>query len=206
MTAPCWDSPRRLWSLLEMLKFDAARFFTELDAVNWIEALLPDDPADAEYKQHYQDTLKNITDLANQCTAIGLNECADEAMRHRGYAEEHRGNPKGIHALGRVLVSSIEQKLEKRVFLYVRPNCTVLVDHSQAFGKAVADAFPTARDDIREAGNCLAADCATAAIFHLMRAAEVALRALARDRSVTFPKGDIDQKQRGGIRGNSRAA
>jgi hypothetical protein len=47
------------------------------------------------------------------------------------------------------------------------------------FGPAVKSAFPNAADDIREAGNCLAVDCNTAAVFHLMRAVELGLRAFA---------------------------
>jgi hypothetical protein len=56
------------------------------------------------------------------------------------------------------------------------------------FGDAVRDAFPSASHDIQEAGNCLAVGCGTATVFHLMRAAEYALRALANDRDVKIPK------------------
>jgi hypothetical protein len=56
------------------------------------------------------------------------------------------------------------------------------------FGQSVNDAFPSAMPDIIEAGNCLAADCASAAVFHLMRVAEYGLRALARDRRIEIPK------------------
>lgn len=197
MSAPCWDSPRRLWSLLEMLKFDAATFFNDLEQVNWVEAWLPEDTSDKDYERRYAEVLTDIQDVANQCNSIGLKECADEALRYLEYAKNHRDNPKGIHALGRVLHTSIHAQLEKRVFLWVRSDRGVLVDSTNAFGKASADAFPSAMPDVREAGNCLAADCGTGAVFHLMRAAEVALRALARDRRVTFPKGDIDTKQWG---------
>jgi hypothetical protein len=48
------------------------------------------------------------------------------------------------------------------------------------FGKAVNKAFPSAESDIKAAGNCLSADLNTAAVFHLMRAMEVGLRAFAR--------------------------
>src|SRR5260370_39367810 len=48
------------------------------------------------------------------------------------------------------------------------------------FGEAVYDVIPTARQDIRDAGNCLAFELHTACVFHLMRAAEHGLRTLAR--------------------------
>jgi hypothetical protein len=46
-------------------------------------------------------------------------------------------------------------------------------------GPEVINAFPSAGPDIIEAGNCLAAECHTAAVFHLMRVVEWGLRALA---------------------------
>ena len=71
---------------------------------------------------------------------------------------------------------------------------------------AVYDNFESARQDILEAGNCLAAECCTGAVFHLMRAAEVARRVFGADRQVTFPKGTIDSKQWGEIIGQLEKA
>lgn len=48
------------------------------------------------------------------------------------------------------------------------------------FGQAVEQAFPDAIEDIAAASRCLAYDEWTAAVFHMMRATEVALRQLAR--------------------------
>jgi hypothetical protein len=42
----------------------------------------------------------------------------------------------------------------------------------------VYNRFRNARFDIREAGNCLAVECGTATVFHLMRTVEWGLRAL----------------------------
>jgi hypothetical protein len=64
-------------------------------------------------------------------------------------------------------------------FLRVPSPLAKYVDKSELFGHDVAVAFPSATADLRQAGNCLAADCNTAAVFHLMRAVEWALRALA---------------------------
>jgi hypothetical protein len=191
--------PYRLWSLSEMLKFNAAGFFSDLDAVNWNTVLLPEDVSDSDYEEQYQDAVRNFQDVADHCAAIGMKDSAEEALRHKAYAEEHRDNPKGIHALSDVLFKSVGKKLEKRVFLWVRSDLTSMIDNEKSFGQVVFDAFPSARPDVKEAGNCLAGDCGTAAVFHLMRVAEVALRELARDRRVTFPKGNIDQKQWGEI-------
>src|ERR1700756_3341934 len=71
----------------------------------------------------------------------------------------------------------------------------------EVFGTDVIAAFDSAAPDIEEAGNCLAAECNTAAVFHLTRAAEVGLRAVAKDRNVEFANKPIDQQEWGTILG-----
>lgn len=77
---------------------------------------------------------------------------------------------------------------DKRISFIIDTERGQLVDHPGLFGQAVKKAFPSAAEDICEAGNCLAAECNTAAVFHLMRVAEVGLKALARDRRVRMPR------------------
>jgi hypothetical protein len=76
----------------------------------------------------------------------------------------------------------------KRKFIQIDADYSDYVNNETLFGDAVHKAFPSARPDIREAGNCIATDCGTAAIFHLMRVAEYGLRALAHDRRIVIPK------------------
>jgi hypothetical protein len=52
------------------------------------------------------------------------------------------------------------------------------VNNDVLFGEQVKKSFPDASSDIRDAGNCIATDLGTAAVFHLMRAVEWGLRAL----------------------------
>jgi hypothetical protein len=56
------------------------------------------------------------------------------------------------------------------------------------FGESVYEKFPSAREEIKNAGNCLAASLWTAGVFHLMRAAEYGLRAISHDRRIRIPK------------------
>jgi len=48
------------------------------------------------------------------------------------------------------------------------------------YGDKVAKAFPSAMDDIEEAGKCYATDRSTACVFHLMHVTEFGLRAMAK--------------------------
>ena len=92
--------------------------------------------------------------------------------------------------------------LQNTCFLSVAETRSSFVEHASLFGQHVRDSFGSATDDIREAGNCLAAECNTAAVFHLTRASEVALRALAVDRMVSFASKPLDQREWGTILGS----
>jgi hypothetical protein len=96
----------------------------------------------------------------------------------------------------RAVREAVEAETQRLNFLRVRVEFCGFVDSTALFGDAVEQAFPSASRDIKEVGNCLAAECGTAAVFHAMRAAEVALRVLAADRCV-YPGGSIGLKQWG---------
>jgi hypothetical protein len=85
-------------------------------------------------------------------------------------------------------IDALLHDLARRTFIEVRPQLTSFVDNKLLFGEQVSKEFPSAVPDIREAGNCLAVECADAAIFHLMRVAEYGLRALAHDRRIKLDK------------------
>jgi hypothetical protein len=70
-------------------------------------------------------------------------------------------------------------ELAPRKFVEIEKNKADFLEQKNLFGKQVGKAFPSANDEIKAAGNCLAMDLNTAAVFHLMRAAEIGMRALA---------------------------
>lgn len=78
------------------------------------------------------------------------------------------------------LVARIQTDFKKRVFIRVGKGMSDFVDKGIVLGRDVAVAFPLAVPDITEAGNCLAVECNTAAVFHLMRVSEYGLRSLAK--------------------------
>lgn len=84
-------------------------------------------------------------------------------------------------------------------FVAVNPSYTKYIDNDTLFGEQVHAAFPDSCKDICEAGNCLAAGCGTACVFHLMRAAEFTLRSLARDRQIAFSDKPLEEKEWGQI-------
>jgi hypothetical protein len=73
------------------------------------------------------------------------------------------------------------KEIEGKVFLYVSAEHAKFfpkVSEPHIFGKAVADAFPTAISDVTESGVCLALSRGSACVFHLMRVLEIGLTVL----------------------------
>jgi len=77
------------------------------------------------------------------------------------------------------VINELLKELRLHTFLLVEKDRQGHIDNNSLFGAKVTASFPSAAEDIKEAGNCMASECNTAAVFHLMRAVEWALRALA---------------------------
>ena len=121
-----------------------------------------------------------IEELRKLCESAGF----DDALLVVGLAGYHlREGPGPSELRGEIrhLEEALFLELSKRRFLRVDVDRGAFVDNDELFGLDVKSHFPSATFDIREAGNCLAATNNTAAVFHLMRAVEWALRALCVD-------------------------
>jgi hypothetical protein len=152
--------------------------------------------------------LAHLTGIEEQSKSLEL-----KASAHRVYSLKTRiGHCTGEHYISREkltidilrveldeLCKQVITELWERFFVYLPPHHVEYADLPPKgkkdvvplFGHAVHDAFPSARQDIKDAGNCLALDLSTAAVFHLMQVAEHGLRTLAWDRRVRVTKGPI---------------
>jgi hypothetical protein len=103
-------------------------------------------------------------------------------------AEEMIGGAKTIERLHEAkehLWNSVALELKDRKFFAPVSKNLGYFEQPKLFGDDVFDKFPSARNDISEAGTCLALDRGTACVMHLMRVYEVGLKALAAVLSVT---------------------
>jgi len=82
----------------------------------------------------------------------------------------------------------MQSEMTKHFSLTIPDSLVKYYKQGRLFGDAVFTSFPTARFDIKEAGTCLACGCNTAAGFHLMRAAEIGLWELGKDRQIELSK------------------
>jgi len=147
-----------------------------------------------------QNFLDNLRGGANDFKVSGIPDGAKRLTaieKHISSSQVHVAA--ALNAEARHARLEVINQLKTRKFLRVADDRAKYLDRSDLFGPAVSTAFRSASDDIREAGNCLAAEVPTAAVFHLMRASEIALRALATDRGVTYPDASVSSKQVGDL-------
>jgi len=82
-------------------------------------------------------------------------------------------------------LSGIRDHLSSEYFFHLDQSDVPLYLTQEPFGSDVTRKFPKATEDIAEAAKSLALQRPTAAVFHLMRVMELALRALAKKLKVT---------------------
>jgi hypothetical protein len=147
-------------------------------------------------------TLSALYSLSTRFEENGLNDCSELCLEAIGHISRPNFDISSCVAYLYTFRQSLLKRLRTRKFLQVKSDRAALIDQCELFGSAVNTAFPSSARDIEEAGNCLAAECCTAAVFHLMRGVEFAVRAVARDRDVFFKDKPLDEKEWGQILGN----
>ncbi|MGO8836325.1 MAG: hypothetical protein ACLQAH_08480 [Limisphaerales bacterium] len=90
------------------------------------------------------------------------------------------------------LQNAIDVELAHRKFAYIPTQKADFFEQDALLGESVSKAFPSAQADIKDAGNCLAADLHTAAAFHLMRIVEIGLREFAQKLKIKISKTPLD--------------
>src|ERR1039457_5272985 len=128
---------------------------------------------------------------------LNLSVCVGIANR---FYQAYKRAVQTYHQVGediRILQLVFDSELETRRFFFVSderaryytgdvvPWLEPMANKIETFTPVIS-AFPSAEDDIREAGNCFALDRPTATVFHLMRVMEAGLKALGKDLGVAW--------------------
>lgn len=180
-------APHELLSLWDMIAFSATRFWTSWEKLDyqletarkWI-ATYESEPFAAG--SHKNDLWQVLASLESECAALEM----DKSLHRIKMFKKRAAAPADISA--RVVESelaaikeTIWSELGDRHFLFIPPQKSRHFDNSNLFGDEVE--LLASEDlvlEIRSAGTCLAMDLNTAAVFHLMRAAEMIMRSIAR--------------------------
>ena len=86
------------------------------------------------------------------------------------------------------LIELIKSEASKRLIFIVPNELKQYFNNDKLFGEKIKEGFPSASEDLKEAGNCLAFGNNTACVFHLMRVVEWGLRALCENLKIKTTK------------------
>jgi hypothetical protein len=178
-------SPRKLISLWDMINFCAGEI---VSALNWLKgwgdhACIQVIDVGRDSKATAEDKTTLLTGLApieKVCGKHELSVSLSLCVRFKKALESDEDFYwQVIQSEIDGIFQSIQNELNATKFTFIQNSKAIFFEQEKLFGDAVYDAFPEARSEIKDAGNCLAADLNTAAVFHLMRVMELGLRALA---------------------------
>lgn len=179
--APSWPEPGRLWSLWDMLEFKVKPFLDIQDQMAQWAYLISNDPRNKDTVMESMRTsmVECLLPFGEYLNSYGFDMCSVAAERLIGTLNSSNDSRQILGHL---------QDLRQRVLDQVGAvACFSLSVHERElyegkvppFGNEVETAFPSANDDIYEAGKCLALGRSTACVMHLMRVVEGGLAALA---------------------------
>ncbi len=186
-----WNSAtRRLWSLWEMIQFFAHRmlnigYVLGSEAGTAVLGMPPlrTGPVTADQIQKLLPFLQLVKREAEELglgASLHLIDQLIGELSNLGVSLEQERVAQSLRSIRQAL----QHESSKPLFLRVPDDASGFYKRERPFGDAVFSAFPNARFDISEAGTCLACGVNTAVAFHLMRAAEVGLWELGRDRQI----------------------
>jgi hypothetical protein len=176
----------RLWSMLDIMKHyklrDLATMIDDLRREGCELGLIKEQnngahPITDTRQKHLLELMKKGAAIAKDLGLIRF----EHAAHLSAIQFEHQTGIDLSSAIEKCNAASIalQHDLWTLKYVFISHDHGTLVEHPHLFGEKVLQAFPSAEIDIREAGNSIAVGNGTAAVFHLMRAVEVALVSLA---------------------------
>lgn len=133
-----------------------------------------------------EDMKRILEDLKPHLYAADLMQ-ADGRLRHFYLLLESSITPAVLQSEIEGLQKAIEWELADRKFAFIPTNKATYFENENLFEDLHQSLSVEINAEIKDAGNCLAADLNTAAVFHLMRVAEVGLRKLAKPFGIKLP-------------------
>ena len=124
------------------------------------------------------------------CIKLDLHMSAKAARRLINEVSEYSLTYGEFHELCQELKRRLRDEMELMAFYSVEPSKKDFLTNENPFGDAVAEAFPSAIEDIKNAAKCLAFDQWTASVLHSMRVLEIGLGVLATKFRIAFDRPD----------------
>ena len=184
---PWHDHPFRLISWLEMNKFGATEFYAIGAFFESVSGVITSQPQ--EVPPEGRERIRAILDsIAKSCGNISLKQSALATKRLHGELGEHMSKEALITNL-RSVTQLIHSEMETQLFLWVPEHRSEWFskDAETILGAECCARFPSAQREVEESAKCYAAGRFTASAFHLTRATEAGVKALAKAINFTPP-------------------
>ena len=194
-----WYSPEsRLWSLYDVLRYFAGSFVTLMRDLQ-MAAFVASEQIDfgkggaALMPLHREQCAVAVHNVGVIVDSLPLRKIVKIRIKevHRWLSEDQSITYDRAALRLKDLHDTIASDLSSGAyFLMLTPDEATLYEQPEGppFGSDVHKRFPQARYDIDHAAKCIALGESTAAVFHSMRAAELALQLLARRMGITYPE------------------
>ena len=141
-----------------------------------------------------QEFLKQLTDIAWHSDASRSEAIAGGTAPPSMPNEIPLQTFQQVYAQMRLIFGFLREEMATVKMVVIKQEKVQFFEQDALFGAAVKNAASVELNaEIRAAGNCLAADLNTAAVFHLMRIVELGMRALAPQLKVKLSKHQISQ-------------
>lgn len=178
-----------IFSLLALVEpFKPALLFSIANTIGMIGATdLPQTPAplDAQMVALF---VEGFTAAAKECELLQMPAAAIAFRNAVVRIERGETNSHTIGMEARTCAHFLQTELASKLFFRLTDSRSKYYRARDAFGPDVAKHFQKAEQDIEQAGSCLAVEQGTACVFHLMRAMEIAMKALFKTLSLPSPK------------------
>ena len=182
---------RRLWSLWEMLEVNIGFL---VDDIAYLRAQLeiaeqhPDQSEDmsVESMQIFIQACERLPEFLERMDLKASSRAIERLLLNLEHGDAFTRSD--LNRFGHDLLLRMVDELELTKFVAVESNKVGLYEpKGPLFGESTSTHYPSAYFEIEEAGKCLALGRSTACVFHLMRALEVGIRAVASNLKIPDP-------------------
>ncbi|CAN7289943.1 hypothetical protein [Mesorhizobium sp. LjNodule214] len=190
-------APGKLWSLLDMFKFEGAHFFSSMEWLSQLDYISRQDAQFFANERNQKYALECCDKLLVELENLQLPLSIKMVGRLR-YAIDIKNNPEYAVEVVRNRYSTVLGELKNRIEDELANAVVYSLSPSEAgysrgteppFGDEVRKCFQDTAFDLEEARKCMSFARWTAVVFHLMRALEVAVGALGKKLSATVANG-----------------
>jgi hypothetical protein len=167
--------------MIQIYAKDVLRAIGDLERIiKSVHGIKERNPAEIISKSRNKVVLRQLAFVRKVCDELNLADANNRLNELILDLESTNRNASEVHADLRGLLIAFVKELRRVVYVLIPNEKLKYLEQEHLFGDEVYEKIKSARADIKNAGNCLAADLPDAAVFHLCRVTELGLRALAK--------------------------